>query len=618
MRNYLYLIILFTASSLASAQPSRVPARRDPIVRTQPNGDTLTILLRGDERSHRTMTLDGWQIKENNEGYLCYATQKKGGDLVASKRVAHNPDSRSRCERSWLKRYGILIPMQPAVHRKPVRLTADGSLPEWYATRLRETGANDYSTDNIVLGEETLSNELSITAHSDARMPEQVETYLPTNIAPKGLVIIVNFNNLSVGTPDGYTSYQAYVDTMMNGESFVRDFDYAYDYNTTHYEGHLHHEGSARQYFEASSFGQYSPSFDIIGPVTLPNSQGYYGANSGGRDQTSRLNEMLRQAAQLADTQCGVDFSQYDHNNDGAIDFVYILYAGLSEADTGIDSLIWPCSSTYYGESISLDGKRLGRWAASSEMNLNGHADGLGTIAHEFGHVLGLPDIYATNNASHKTLGTWDVMDYGCYNNEGNTPPLYNAMERFMMGWLTPQLLTSAVNDTLLPLQMSNEARMITASDESNLIGNDPAPTTYWLLENRQQTGWDAYLPGHGLMLTKITNSSKWSLNSNTVNNTSSSMGFDLIEADGVSTSAYWAGKATDLFPAGATSYEGIESHPITDITESEGVITYKYKGGVTSAAEYAPTEQYQPTKILRNGQVLIYRDGIYHTILGL
>jgi hypothetical protein len=123
---------------------------------------------------------------------------------------------------------------------------------------------------------------------------------------------------------------------------------------------------------------------------------------------------------------------------------------------------------------------------------------------------------------------------------------------------------------------------MITEVDSANLIGNDPNPTTFYMLENRQQEGWDEYLPGHGLMLTKIQyNYNRWY--QNTVNNSSSKMGVDLVEANGKASNS---GKATDLFPAGASQYLGIEDHTIETIEEVDGVIKFKYKGGIETAIE--------------------------------
>lgn len=104
------MLIAFVATVMLGAQaqtPARVPAYRGVIEFAQPNGDTLQLYLRGDERMHFSMTLDGWQIKENEAGYMCYAQQKRDGSIVASRKVAHNEADRKTCETRWLKRKGI-------------------------------------------------------------------------------------------------------------------------------------------------------------------------------------------------------------------------------------------------------------------------------------------------------------------------------------------------------------------------------------------------------------------------------------------------------------------------------------------------------------------------------
>ena len=89
-------------------QPAKVPAYRGLIERVQPNGDTLRTYLRGDERKHWMMTEDGWQILENQKGWLKYAKQNRKGEVVSSCRKAHNTERRSKCEKRWLDKHGIL------------------------------------------------------------------------------------------------------------------------------------------------------------------------------------------------------------------------------------------------------------------------------------------------------------------------------------------------------------------------------------------------------------------------------------------------------------------------------------------------------------------------------
>ena len=423
-----------------------------------------------------------------------------------------------------------------------------------------------------------VTEALDITEIQTKRMasPRRV-TYkeTPLNIAPRGLVILVNYTDVAFETE------KAEMDSMLIGKNYTRDYSYTYRGKT--YE--ITSQGSARQYFEDASFGQYNLQLDVVGPVTVSKNMAYYGGNNSyGSDKYPEV--MVKEACELVDD--SVDFSLYDNNDDGYVDFVYVIYAGYGEADGGGANTIWPHAWYLYsaaGRRCELDGKIIDLYACGNELDYySKQHTGIGTFCHEFSHVLGLPDLYDTDQThGKKTMGMWSILDYGPYNNEGNTPPAYSAYERFMMGWLVPELIVDSANIVLKELNSSQNALLISTTDEHNLIGNDPNPTTFYMLENRQQEGWDEYLPGHGLMLTKIQYSyNKWY--QNTVNNTASKMGVDLIEADGkapTSSQSGYDGKAKDLFPAGATAYTKIENHAIEEITETDGVIYFKYRGGV-------------------------------------
>lgn len=421
---------------------------------------------------------------------------------------------------------------------------------------------------------EALSAE-QITAKRQAAPRRAEYKATPLNIATRGLIILVNFKDAA------FTTSKAEMDSMLTGKNYTRNYTYKYSGRTYTVES----EGSAWKYFYDASNGQYDPQFDVVGPVTVSQNMAYYGGNNSYGDKNPEA--MIIEACKLVDD--SVDFSLYDNDNDGIADFVYVIYAGYGEADGGAANTIWP-HQYYIYQYLNLDDTKIYRYACSNEMdNYTKHHTGIGTFCHEFSHVLGLPDLYETNTTSmhdQKTLGQWSILDYGPYNNDGNTPPAYSAYERFFMGWLTPRLITEPENVTLADLSVGKEALLISSTDQHNLIGNDPNPTTFYMLENRQQAGWDEYLPGHGLMLTKIQYSyKKWF--DNAVNNTAKSMGVDLIEADGKApnyNSNGYMGKAKDLFPAGATEYTQIIDHPIEEITEQDGVIYFKYKGGVTDS----------------------------------
>ena len=412
-------------------------------------------------------------------------------------------------------------------------------------------------------------------AASPLHIAPKEEVATPLNIAPRGLIILVNFADLA------FTETIEEMDSMHNAKNYTRDYEYVYRGNTYQVSS----EGSARQYFYDASFGQYNPQFDVIGPVTVSREYAYYGKNNVNTQFDQRPWEMVKEACVIADTLLDVDFTQYDNDNDEIVDFVYVIYAGYGEADGGGANTIWPHSYqlSAAGAYCRLDGVRVDLYACGNEIDYyTKKHTGIGTFCHEFSHVLGLPDLYTTEGQTHKTLGEWSILDYGPYNNDGNTPPAYSAYERFFMGWLTPEVIVDSANIRLEELNSSQRALLISTEDKHNLIGNDPKSTRFYLLENRQQQGWDTYLPGHGLMLTYVQyNATRWQ--ENTVNNTSRSMGVDLIEADGKtpnSSGTGYLGKATDLFPAGATSYTQITDHAIEDIEEIDGVIHFKYRGG--------------------------------------
>ncbi len=443
------------------------------------------------------------------------------------------------------------------------------------------------------------------------RLPTATNQAVPLNIAPRGLLVLVSFSDVAFSTE------KAEMDSMLCGQNYSRSYSFTYRGSTYR----ISSSGSARQYFIDQSMGQYQPQFDVVGPYTVSKKQSYYGSNDGnGNDQ--HVDEMIIEACRAADED-GVDFTQYDNNNDGVVDFVFVIYAGNGEADGGAENTIWPhfywmrdgYGYGYYDDSdaIILDGKVLNAYACSNEINyLSKKHTGIGTFCHEFGHVLGLPDLYATNKATHRTMDDWDIMDAGSYNNNGDTPPAYSAYERFFLGWLTPTVLNTSGAYSLTDLKTSNEAYMITATGTSNLIGNNPSPSEFFLLENRQKTGWDKKTAGSGMMITKIKYSySKW--NENTVNNSASALGVDIIEAGG----ADQYSSATDLFPNGATEYTPYTNYPIINITSHSGLISFDFMNNTPNGIEQTQTTPTQVRKILKDGRLLILHGEQWYDITG-
>lgn len=348
---------------------------------------------------------------------------------------------------------------------------------------------------------------------------------------------------------------------------------------------------SLEKYFADNSFGLYTPTFEFIGPLTLTGVRRDYGANDGeGEDVAAE--EMVAQACNLAEDLA--DFTQYDQDGDGRIDALVVIYAGEGERmDNNLPDAVWEFTDDlettyaldYY---VNLDGKMVTACCAVPELQSKTKRDGIGTLIHEFAHILGLPNFSSTVGSLVKTLGDWSVMDHGCYNNSANTPAAFSAYERFYLGWVEPILLDGPMNVRLRDFNTTGDCAIITATGQSNLSGISPDPKEFYILENRQKSGWDEYLPGHGLMLTKIDYvKNKWE--SDEVNNVDNHPCVDLIEADGSApkykadnlTNGYF-GKQGDLFPAGATSkYMFSNKMYFTNVKEQGGVILFDFNGGV-------------------------------------
>lgn len=429
------------------------------------------------------------------------------------------------------------------------------------------------------------------------------ETGTDRLLAPRGVVILVSFSDKAFRQTNEAMTQWAMGDT--------------YTYNGA--------TGSIRRYFLDQSWGAYDMQIDVVGPVTVSNTVNYYGANDAW-DNDQHPDEMVVEACQLAAEQ-GIDFSKYDVNEDGEVDWVVVLYAGKGEASGGDANTIWPhqYDLAYTGADFKLNGKWVNHYCCLNELDGYGKREGIGTFCHEFSHVMGLPDFYATNNATHHTMCDWDIMDYGPYNNNGNTPPAYSAYERWFMGWMKPRLVNEASSVILPPLNETIGAACFmteNGADIDNILA--PNPKTFYIFENRQKTGndtpWDNYLPGSGMLITKISwSKGKWE--DNTVNNYASAMGVDILEAVANTTTGYSAkGKATDLYPAGATEFTKMTNYQVTDIEMNNRIITFNVNGGgqdVNLDVESVQPSAVSVQKIVEDGKVIILRDGQKFDILG-
>lgn len=383
---------------------------------------------------------------------------------------------------------------------------------------------------------------------------------------PKSLVILAEFSDVEFTIPNSKDAYTK----LLNEENYATN-------------GGV---GSAKDYFKASSNGVFNPNFIVVGPYKLPHSQKYYGEPNG-TQHDRRATQMIIDACRAADSD--IDFSEYDTDNDGTIDNVFVYYSGHNQAEGASENTIWPHRFKVY-DNVVLDGKQLYDYACTSELSGSSGTRmcGIGTFSHEFGHVLGLPDYYDTsNNRNNPNVpGAWNIMSSGSYNGGGKTPPAYSAEDRFYLGWLQPVQIETGGQYALSSLNTSNSSYLI-ASKSSNLIGNNPEPVEYFLLENRQHDGWDTpstCIFGTGLLITHINYSANnWRYNR--VNNDLDAPGYVVVRADGSSSQSSLAG---DPFPGKdrVSAFEPTLQNgqklklPLTNIFENGNDIIFSVAGG--------------------------------------
>lgn len=261
--------------------------------------------------------------------------------------------------------------------------------------------------------------------------------------------------------------------------------------------------GSVRDYFRAQSHGQFDIDFDVVGVCPLKKNYAYYGKNVG--DDEPNAYQMIVEACQWAHDN-GTDFSKYDWNGDGKVDQVYVIYAGLGQADGGAVNTVWPHmfylsayeGTEYYNKGLTLDGVAIDTYACGPELQGDGRNNGVGTFCHEFSHCMGFPDLY-DYNSSWFGMGYFDLMDSGSYNGEGYLPAGYSAAEKSDCGWIELKDMTN-ITETVNVTDMAPQ----TQNGDAYIIKNKGNENEYFVVEYRAKDGWDAEIPGEGIMITHI------------------------------------------------------------------------------------------------------------------
>lgn len=535
-RLFISMVIALQIMTIQSAKLQTLPW-----VNRQSDGTQLTVKGYGDEDHHYWMASDGALLYHQGTDFYV-AKVSENGLLWPTPLLAHEQSERSEAEQQ-------LIAKQ------------DRSL--FFASFAQKQAQARQRREPLV------ANSTFVTHMGTPRIP----------------VVLVQFSDTTFMDNDPKEVFEQYlnaetIDNTVGNKTVGRNF------------------GSVKKYFTDMSYGLFSPQFDLYGPVTLPHPLAYYGSNeiiNEGKPnesiKTDHMDLFVPDVCKALDEQ--IDFSQYDENNDGSVDLLYIIYAGYAESNAGNSSdCIWPKSGAKnFGK---YDGKTVYRYSVNSELNGTPttwaipRINGIGLFCHEFSHCLGLPDIYPTvaaaQNAGVPGMEYWDLMDGGEYVQWGYYPAEYTAWERETLGWMTIDTLTNEQRVELTTLANNGKAYRILNND-------DPTGHEYAIVENVQKSGWNSKLLGHGLMITHIDyDKTLFSLEKNAVNNTIGHPRYTLFPADGKMISSYLVDEETitldmyvdshygDLYPGsqnvqnvdGFDFYTGRSEHQLLNIIEDE------------------------------------------------
>ena len=533
-------VLLSVATALCIAlQGMALPADNTPRVITLPDGSTLTVVLHGDEYGSYMTTLDGKIVELCDDGYYRYS-QMQGERCVATDIIARDNVEKTVSDLQRIEQIdGSAIKNHIRKHAEVKRAKMSfASRPDGAPLRKMTRAAAEGEVTKV-----------------------------------RGLVILAEFQDVKFSENGTVENISA----LMNEEG-------------NDYMGAI---GSARDYFLAQSFGKFEPTFDVIGPVTLPEKEEYYGApeqGMSGGDNGSKVFYMPLHACDVASEQNLCNFADYDCDGDGYVDLVFVVYAGYAESSGAPKNTIWPnaawVATTTAAKEREYNGVKIDAYACTSELAGVEGTDlyGIGAICHEFSHTLGLPDWYDTVGYGGFGMNKWSVMDQGCHNAGGRIPCGYNAYEREFCGWMEITELTEATSVTMENVATSATAYKVVANNNTD---------RYFTFETRVQEGWDALLPAEGMLIIRVDyDEDAWNLQNNSVNTTVKRQRFQFVPADNdISVESFegdlWPNGGQNSFtestsPAMKIHLTTIKGKPVTNIafdTDTK-VASFDFMGG--------------------------------------
>lgn len=418
------------------------PALRGSFTVRQPDGTLLTIEQFGDEHHHWTSTSDGTLVFNKGGAYYVAAIDDDGG-LSATSLLAHEAPERGSKEQQQID---VQTSRKALFHQR---------------------------------GDEMLTRAMTISSTGG---------YLPHKGTTRVLTILAAFQDSTFTINEPVQAFEQY----LNGDEQT-DMGNKNHNNLT----------SVQQYFKICSHGQFSPQFDIVGPVTLPHELAYYGGTSGtGRDDkfSTFCKDAVTQVKDMIP-----DWTVYDNDGDGKAEMVCVIYAGYGQNQGGGVETIWArasrqnievskdfeinffnCSPEHFYPSSSID---------TEGIAMKDYINGTGVFIHEMSHCMGLPDLYQTvgDYTNNQGMESWDIMDHGCYTRNGFAPVPYTAWEQEVMEWKEMETVAASQHISgLLPLVEGGTAYKIANTAKEN---------EYIVIESVMQRGLNLYAYGSGLLV---------------------------------------------------------------------------------------------------------------------
>lgn len=411
------------------------PACLDSMQVTQPDGTKLWTIVHGDEFYNWRSTTDGNVLLCDEEQHYCYA-KVEGDSLISTKFVAHNISERTIAETAFIKE-----------NRKIV---------------------NDF----IFAERNAVMNREQVRKAAERDNAQEVATQATNAVVGqrKILTILVGFSDRP------FIKTAADFDKLMNQKTGKVESNY----------------GSVWRFYNEDSYGKLDVSAVVIGPFVAKYNSSYYRWDK--TNSSAHVKKLIQEAVDFA-KKSGINFSQFDGDNDGYVDCIHVVFAGHGLSGGAADGLIWAHQSAIKKQKIN--SKYVSEYIITPELSNNNTIAPIGTICHEFGHILGVPDFYDVANSQYFGTGDYDLMGGGSWNGNGYRPCHHNAYSKcYILGWGQAKILPKSTKTYTLPPSTLEPAfyRINTGTEECFIVENRTYASNYF----------DAYIPNEGLLIYHI------------------------------------------------------------------------------------------------------------------